>query len=281
LLGPSTGDATLKTWLCVVLDNEANTLMDQDQPEKARPLLDLAAALFRRESGRPTPAGAAGPEREARSEALWDLARVLRALKLPTEASQVDAERIGVWSKRPPDELVTLALKETSRAVLIGYGRTTVSERAKAVRKRDLDEAAGNLLLAIARGFKGLSRLKAHPDAQFLFSRDDLKSAIAGLESSERPSGSQTSNHKSMTRRRHRSRTRASTLGPIERAKLPQDEAVVAARYGDQQPGRGDVVEPLVQRQVTRLGAAQRGVHLLEVIEREDGLRVALPIDGA
>jgi tetratricopeptide (TPR) repeat protein len=183
LLGPTPGEPTLKTWLAVVLDSEANTMMDQEQPEKARSLLERAAALFHQELDRPTPASAIGPEREARSEALWDLARVLRALKLPTEASRADAERINVCNACPPDELVTLALKETSRAVLIGFGRTDVSEQAKAVRKLDLDQAAGHLQLGIARGFKDLSRLKADPDAQFLLSRDDLKSAIEGLES--------------------------------------------------------------------------------------------------
>ncbi len=124
-------------------------MMDQEQPEKARPLLERAAALFHQEPDRPTPANAIGLEREARSEALWDLARVLHTLKLPTEASRVDAERIGMWSPRSPDELITLALKETSRAVLIGYGRTDVSERGKAVRELDLDQAADNLQLAI------------------------------------------------------------------------------------------------------------------------------------
>ena len=41
------------------------------------------------------------------------------------------------------------------------------------------------------RGFKDLSRLKAHPDAPFLLSRDDLKSAIESLESSKQPPESQ------------------------------------------------------------------------------------------
>ena len=152
-------------------------------------MLERAAALFRQKPDRPTPASELVLEREARSEALWDLARVLRALKLPSEANRVDAERLGVWSTCPPDELVALALKETSRAVLIGFGRTDVSKRAKAVRKLDLDQAAGNLQLAIERGFKDLNRLKAHPDAPFLLSRDDLKSAIAGLESARLPNG--------------------------------------------------------------------------------------------
>ena len=74
---------------------------------------------------------------------------------------------------------------------MIGYGKTEISERAQAVRKRDLDQAAGNLQLAIERGFKDLDRIKAHPDAQFVLSRDDLKAAIAGLESQRKPKGAQ------------------------------------------------------------------------------------------
>ena len=73
------------------------------------------------------------------------------------------------------DELVTLALKETSRAVLIGYGRTEVSDRARAVRSSDLDEAAANLQLALSRGFKDAARLRAAPDAPFLLARDELE----------------------------------------------------------------------------------------------------------
>jgi tetratricopeptide (TPR) repeat protein len=191
----SPGDATLRTWLCMLLDNEANTMTDQDQPERARPLLDRAVALFRPGPPHPPSAAELALEREARSEALWDLARVLRALELSKEASRMDAERIGVWTDCSPDDLVTLALKETNRAVLIGYGKTEVSDRAKAVRSLDLDQAAANVQLAIARGFKNAARIKACPDAAFLLARDDLSAAIAALESSERSPRSQPLNN--------------------------------------------------------------------------------------
>jgi hypothetical protein len=64
---------------------------------------------------------------------------------------------------------------------LIGFGKTEISERARAVRKLGLDEAADHLRLAIARGFKDLPRLEAHPDAPFLLTRDDVQSALTGL----------------------------------------------------------------------------------------------------
>ncbi len=51
-LGPSPGDVVLRTWLAVVLDNEANTFADLGQLERARPLLEQAAALFRHEPDR-------------------------------------------------------------------------------------------------------------------------------------------------------------------------------------------------------------------------------------
>jgi eukaryotic-like serine/threonine-protein kinase len=189
--GPALVDPTLKIWLAMALDNEANTLLDQDQAATARPLLDRAAALFRQKSDHPTPTRELTLEREARSEVLWDLARVLRALKLPAEASPVDAKRIALWTASSPDVLVDLALKETTRAVLIGFGRTDVSDRAKVVRNLDLDQAAGNLRLALERGFQDVNRLKSHPDASFLLSRDDLKTAIARLDAALQPKSRQ------------------------------------------------------------------------------------------
>ena len=187
LLGPSPVNPTLKIWLAVALDNEATTLMDQDQAAAARPLLERAAALFRQKSDRPTPAGEIALERETRSEALWDLARVLRALKLPGDASRIDAERLELWTARSPADAVDLALKETSRAILIGYGRTNVSDRAKVVRNLDLDQAADNLRLAVDHGFNDVDRLKSHPDAEFLLSRGDLKTVIARMETARQP----------------------------------------------------------------------------------------------
>ena len=63
---------------------------------------------------------------------------------------------MALWRDRPPGELATLALKETSLAAVIGYGKTPVSPAALSVRELDLDQAATNLKLAIARGFRDL-----------------------------------------------------------------------------------------------------------------------------
>jgi serine/threonine-protein kinase len=197
LLAASPGDSGLQTRLVVALDNEANTFADLGQHERARPLLEQAAALFRRGPDHQTPGRAAALDREARSEVLWDLARVLQTLGMPDEASRAAADRNALCSACTPDELAALSLKETGRAVLIGFGKTEISERAKVVRKLDLDQAADNLQLAIARGFKDLRRLEAHPDAPFLLARDELESALARLRSSERGTAARSSDNAS------------------------------------------------------------------------------------
>ena len=119
--------------------------------------------------------------REWQSEALWELARILRVLKNTAEADRVDARRMALWQDRPPAELATLALKQTSLAALIGYGKTPVPPAALSVRELDLDQAAANLELAIARGFRDLRMLRSHPDFQILLSRKDLKLKIMDM----------------------------------------------------------------------------------------------------
>ncbi len=188
-----------------VLVQEANALLDQGVAEEARQRLEQALALLQ---PRPIPATSGKesasdrrahrdvryvlglvPEdgdvsaeaRRWRSEALWTLARVLRALKRPDKAAKADVERLSLWNDRPPIELVDLAFVELDRAVVIGFGKTPVSDRARAVREFDLDQAVMNVKLAIARGFRDLSKLRSHPDSMFLLARDDLKLPIMDM----------------------------------------------------------------------------------------------------
>ena len=128
-------------------------------------------------------------ERERRSETLWDLARVLRLLKLPLEADRVDAERIELWKARAPEELVELALTHLAQATMIGHGKTPLPAQAEAVRELDLDQAAGEVKLAISCGLKDLGKLKSAPESSFLLSREDVKSAIKKLSSADTPAG--------------------------------------------------------------------------------------------
>ena len=181
-----------------MLDQEANTLLDQGFAEEARQRLERALVLLRPGPNRPTSdkviaeerrsrsevpyvlgfaadVGEAGVEdRRCRSEVLWDLARVLRALKQPEAAEKVDGERAALWQDRPPGELVDLALMQLERALVIGYGNTPVSDRARAVRELELGQAAEYIRLAISLGSNDLPMLRSHPDSMVLLSREDV-----------------------------------------------------------------------------------------------------------
>jgi len=182
------GDEELQVRLGAALIREASALADLREPEKARPLLDRAVKTLSDASVSSTEKA---ERREWRSEALWVLARIVRVLEDTAEADRVDAQRVALWQDRPPVELATVALKQTSLAALIGYGKTPVPPAALSVRELDLDQAAANLELAIARGFRDLRMLKSHPDSQILLSREDLKLAIMDMAFPDRPFGSQ------------------------------------------------------------------------------------------
>ena len=209
------GDAALRVLLGAALDREANTLFDQGLAVEAKQRLERALVLLRPEVNPATsdkdeqrrtpitPRGAVRPgararvdeagveERRWRSEVLWDLAHVLRALKLLADAEKADGDRVALWQERPPTELVNLAFRQLERALVIGYGKTSISDRARAVRDLDLDQAAANLRLAIARGFRDLRMIQSHPDSQVLLSREDLKLPIMDMAFPARPFGDQ------------------------------------------------------------------------------------------
>ena len=188
-LATAPGDAALQGRLAAVLDQEANTLADLGQPEAARLRLERAVALFRSRPERASSDNDGIEVRQWYSEALWDLTRVLRAMKRPAEATAADAERAALWKSRPAIESVDLAFKQLERANVIGYGATPVSEQARTVRELDLDQAAANLQLAIARGFRDLRMLRSHPDSPVLLSRKDVKLLIMDMSFPDRPLG--------------------------------------------------------------------------------------------
>ena len=96
---------------------------------------------------------------------------------------------MALWQDVPSGELANLALKQTSLAALIGYGKTPIPPAALSVRQLDLDQAAANLRLAVARGFRGVRVLRSHPDAWILLARDDVKSLIMDMVFPDRPLG--------------------------------------------------------------------------------------------
>ncbi len=162
------GDDLIPVHLGAALTREADTLADLREPEQARRLLERAVTIRSQASGSATEEA---ERREWQSAALWELARVLRVLKQTAAADRVAAQRVVLWRDRPPGELASLALKQTSQAALIGYGKTPISPSALTVRELDLDQAAANLRLAIALGFRDLSMLRSHPDSPFLLSQ--------------------------------------------------------------------------------------------------------------
>jgi eukaryotic-like serine/threonine-protein kinase len=213
--GAAPGDATLRVLLGAILDQEANTLFDQGLAPEAQARLERALAVLRpgadhgtsaqeraleRRSRRdvlyvlglpPVAGGAGGLERWWRSETLWDLARVLRARKLFADAGRVDGDRVALWNERAPSELVDVAFRQLDRAVVIGFGKTPISDRARAVRELELAQAAANIRLAVSRGFNDLRKLRSHPDSSLLLSREDLKLAIMDMAFPDRPFGEQ------------------------------------------------------------------------------------------
>ena len=125
--------------------------------------------------------------RELKSDALWELARVLRMLKNTTEAHRLDEQRVALWQDRSPAELAALALQQTTAAGLIGYGRTPVPPAAHAVRELDLDQAVANLRVAVARGFRDLRMLESNPDFELLLAREDAKLLVMDMAFPDRP----------------------------------------------------------------------------------------------
>jgi hypothetical protein len=182
------GDLVLQVRLGAALMREASALADLRELAKARPLLERAVKTLSDASVSSTEEA---QRREWHSEALWELARILRVLKNTAEADRVDAERVALWQDRPPGELATLALTLTSRAALIGYGKTPVSQIALSVRELDLDEATADLELAIARGFRDLRKLRSHPDSPMLLSREDVQLLVMDMAFPDRPFGDQ------------------------------------------------------------------------------------------
>ncbi len=123
-------DASLQARLGAILGEEAASLAEEGRPGEAIPIFRRAIASLR-------PAVAVSryedPARGWLTENLWNLARLLRAAGSGEEADRLDAERRDLW-KDHPGELATLALQETRRAALIGYGKTPIGGPAQSVR---------------------------------------------------------------------------------------------------------------------------------------------------
>ncbi len=179
IAGNSTEDSEVQGRLGAVLTGEAMALVDLGQTREGLKILERAVAILK-------PIGTASTARDqARdwlTESLWHLGRLLRASRSPAEADLLDAERQLIWKDRAPLDLAKLALEQTRRAALIGYGKTPIDGQAESVRRLDLDQAADNLRMAVSLGFRDLAVLRADPDSWLLLSRDDIKSLLMDLD---------------------------------------------------------------------------------------------------
>jgi tetratricopeptide (TPR) repeat protein len=183
LAGIAPNDPAPQLRLAIAWTREAESLVDLNEAREALELLDKAVATASKLAATPAPLGGV---REARSEALWERARLLRTLGRSAEAANLDTEREALWKGRSPAELVALAGEQASRATLIGYGKTKLSDQGKLVRRLDLNQAAANLRLAIVLGYNDFAKLRSDPHFAPLLSRDELKGLIKVPESQDR-----------------------------------------------------------------------------------------------
>ena len=68
--------------------------------------------------------------RESLTEALQARAAILRLLNQDLAAEKIDTERLALWKDQPVERLAHLALAQTIRAALIGYGKISAGGEA-------------------------------------------------------------------------------------------------------------------------------------------------------
>jgi serine/threonine-protein kinase len=155
-------DAALQSPLARVLGREARVVVSLKQPEQAEALLRRATQLARDSFKDSKPKDSS--KREILSEALWDLAQLLRVLGKTEEATQLEEERTALWRALPAADLVNLAINQAIAANVIGYGKTTLSAAGEEARRHDRQRAASSLGLALKLGYKDRAKLRANPD---------------------------------------------------------------------------------------------------------------------
>jgi tetratricopeptide (TPR) repeat protein len=199
-LPSGTADSEVQVRRGALLMGEGNAAGDRGQTAEAVESLRRAAEMLG-----PLGAGAKDDQkpRYRLSEALWERARLLRSTGAVGEAELLDAERTARWKDRPAAELANLALEETTQVGRIGYGRVPLDAGAATVRRLGLDLAADHLRLAVAMGFRDFASLRKHPDAEFLLSREDLRTLIMDADFPAWPFGEDPGISSSAARKAH------------------------------------------------------------------------------
>jgi tetratricopeptide (TPR) repeat protein len=164
-----------------ILTAHAAAAADLRQADLAVGLLQRAFTIF---SSLDSNTSTDDQTREFRGDALRERARVLRANGKLEEARASEEDWTALWKDQPPARLAAVALKETSQALLIGYGKTPITDVGRELRELELDRAAALLRLAISLGFRDIAQLRQNPDSWALLERPDLATALKSLESS-------------------------------------------------------------------------------------------------
>jgi serine/threonine-protein kinase len=186
LLAAHPNDGELQGKLARALERKANSLDDLEKSEAALDLL-REAVKFAREALKAK--ASLGKPAEVLSEALWNLARLLRSRGDEQGARQMDRERSNLWKDRPAAELVDLAKLQAARAEEIGPNGMQPSKLSKRVRKLDLDQAAESIKLAIKLGVGDITKLKNNPGIAPIIEREDVKPLLQPPHTSDKPTG--------------------------------------------------------------------------------------------
>jgi tetratricopeptide (TPR) repeat protein len=183
-LAPEAADPAVQVRRGAFLMGQGMSEADQGHDARALTLLRRSIEILR-------PFGASATEdprpRQRLTEALWETARLLRRAGVPGEADRLDAERRALWRDKLPGDLASLAIEETREAARVGYGRLPLGGPAAAVRRLDLDLAAENLRLAVARGFRDLAALRNERDSWLLLTRVDVQPLVGEMGFPEDP----------------------------------------------------------------------------------------------
>jgi eukaryotic-like serine/threonine-protein kinase len=177
-LKSSPDNSPIRYQLAEALTCEAWAQFDLKDTVEALKSLEQAAATIK---STPEPGALGSQWRACRTEVLQARAWILRSVHQDAAADKIDAERVALWEGQPAGGLANLALAQVGRAALIGYGKTQGVGTGSQARDIDLDLAAANLKLALARGFTDLAVLRSKPESPIILERDDIKLLLMDL----------------------------------------------------------------------------------------------------
>ena len=148
------------------------TIADQNQLEKARPLLSSRGGAVPASCRRVHRHADQARERTGwRSETLWDLARVFGTSIAPATQMRSMPNGRELLETRSADELIAMALERLTWAKPLATGRPPFPLRQRPFASAIWIRPPTWQIRSLAR-CKDLGKLKSHPDAILLLERD-------------------------------------------------------------------------------------------------------------